>query len=57
MLFPPKPTRPKSSPSSVNSGAAKKERGVFLLILMPLVKIMKSAFDSPSEKKLYDDFF
>ena len=57
VLFPPKPTRPKSSPSSVNSGAAKKERGVFLLILMPLVKIMKSAFDSPSEKKLYDDFF
>ena len=29
VLFPPKPTRPKSSPSSVNSEEAKKERGVF----------------------------
>ena len=29
VLFPPKPTRPKSFPSSVNSGEAKKERGVF----------------------------
>ena len=47
MLFPPKPTRPKSSPSSVNSGEAKKERGMFLLIVMPLVIIMKIALDTP----------
>ena len=33
VLFPPKPTRPKSSPSSVNSGEAKKERGVFFFLL------------------------
>ena len=33
VLFPPKPTRPKSSPSSVNSGEAKKERGVFFYLL------------------------
>ena len=47
VLLPLKPTRPKSSPSSVNSGAGKKERGAFLLIMMLMMITMKIAFDTP----------